>query len=576
MKTRNPGAVQLARTHCQIPRMNMMIDPFCISRCQRTRLLAALLAALLLTPTVHGLQSAGAASAVAPLSAAEREAAERITADQIRETTAALTAADMQGRGTAQPGGDKAARYLAERFSKLGLKPLGDNGTYLQAVKFKVYQPQPPMAMQVDGEALKFGDDFVISPPYNGDHNVSGNLMFLSYGLRQDFNLLNLQGKIAVLINGPPKGVDEAWWKKQDAQRLIISRIFQLGAAAIIITNGGTKENPYATIARYMTRRYVAPEDRPEMPSTFPPFVLVSDAAAEQLFKGSGTTYAQAKAKADQGQMAAQALKSTVKLAVRVKKEKGAGSNVIGLLEGADAKLKEEAIVYTAHYDAFGVEADGRIYPGAADNALGVAQMLAVAEAFTRLRPRRSVIFMAVTGEEYGLLGTEYWTKHPTWKLQKIAADLNFDGLGTEVYGPVKRIVGFGAEHSELGALLGQVAAATGNLVVPDPMPDEKSFYRSDHYAFVKRGVPALMLMGLPEMDKAALVARIKQWEQTDYHQPTDTIRPEWHWDGPRAIAAVGLLVGMRLAETDALPAWLPSSPFNQPRGTNKEPPPEQ
>jgi hypothetical protein len=552
----------------------MMINRLFASRCRRPRLLTALVVTILLAPVARGLQSSPAASAAAPLSAVEREAAERITADHIRETTAALTAADMQGRGTAQPGGDKAARYLAERFNKLGLKPLGDGGTYLQAIKFRVYQPLP--AMQVGGAALKFGDDFVVSSAYTGDRSASGNPVFISYGLQPDFNILNLRGRIAVIINGPPKNVDSDWWHKQHAQRIIISKILRLGAAAIIITNAGTKEHPYATMARYMTRRRVVPEERSEGSAAFPPFIFVSDAAAEKLFAGSGTTYSQVKAKADQGQFVSQTLKAEVKLDVRARKEKGAGSNVIGLLEGADARLKEEAIVYTAHYDAFGAEADGRIYPGAADNALGVAQMLAVAEVFTTLRPRRSIIFMAVTGEEYGLLGAEYWTKHPTWKLQKIAADLNFDGLGTEVYGPVKRIVGFGAEHSELGALLDRVAAASGQAVVPDPMPDEKSFYRSDHYAFVKRGVPALMLMGLPEMDKAALVARIKQWEEIDYHQPTDTIRPEWHWDGPRAIAAVGLLIGMRLADADAMPAWLPSSPFNQPRGTNKEPPPEQ
>ncbi|HKP85871.1 MAG TPA: M20/M25/M40 family metallo-hydrolase, partial [Blastocatellia bacterium] len=239
---------------------------------------------------------------------------------------------------------------------------------------------------------------------------------------------------------------------------------------------------------------------------------------------------------------------------------------------------KEEAVVYTAHYDAFGIGADGRIYPGAADNALGVAEMISVAEALSQAtaRPRRSIIFLAVTGEEYGLLGTEHWVKHPTWKIQKLAANFNFDGMGTEVYGPVKRVVGFGMEHSDLGAMLEQVSAATGSAILPDPMPEEKAFYRSDHYAFVKKGVPALMLLGAPEMERSALVARLKKWEETDYHQPTDTVRAEWNWDGPRAIAVIGLIVGMRVAERDQMPAWLPSSPFNQPRGTNKQPPPEQ
>ena len=221
------------------------------------------------------------------------------------------------------------------------------------------------------------------------------------------------------------------------------------------------------------------------------------------------------------------------------------------------------------------MEADGRIYHGAADNALGVAEMIAIAEAYSGLRapPRRSIIFLALTGEEYGLLGAEYWVRHPTWKIEKVAANLNFDGIGTEVYGPVKRIVGFGIEHSDLGAVLESVVTATGNSITPDPMPDEKAFYRSDHYAFVKKGVPALMLLGAPEGDTAAFVARAKKWLETDYHQPTDEVRSEWNWDGPATLAVVGLVVGMRVANSDAMPGWLRTSPFNQSRGTNKPPP---
>lgn len=260
---------------------------------------------------------------------------------------------------------------------------------------------------------------------------------------------------------------------------------------------------------------------------------------------------------------------------MRLKKEKGVGANVAGLLEGSDPSLKEQAVVYSAHYDAFGMGADGSIYHGAADNALGVAEMIAIAEAYSGLRetPRRSIIFLALTGEEYGLLGAEYWVRHPTWKIEKIAANLNFDGIGTEVYGPVKRIVGFGIEHSELGAVLESVVTATGNSIAPDPMPDEKAFYRSDHYAFVKKGVPALMLLGAPEGDTAAFVARAKKWLETDYHQPTDEVRSEWNWDGPATLAVVGLVVGMRVANSDAMPGWLRTSPFNQSRGTNKPPP---
>jgi Zn-dependent M28 family amino/carboxypeptidase len=203
--------------------------------------------------------------------------------------------------------------------------------------------------------------------------------------------------------------------------------------------------------------------------------------------------------------------------------------------------------------------------------------MIVVAEAFSRAatKPKRSILFMAVTGEEYGGLGSDYWVQNPTWKIKQTAADLNLDGMGTEVYGPVKVVVGYGAEHSSLGKTLEDVASAKGLKVIPDPMPDEKSFYRSDHYFFVKKGIPGIMLMGAPEGDTKVWTDRMKQWEKTDYHQPTDTIRPEWNWEGPRMIAEVMALMGLRVANDEKMPAWLASSPFNRERGTNAEPPPE-
>jgi Zn-dependent M28 family amino/carboxypeptidase len=226
-------------------------------------------------------------------------------------------------------------------------------------------------------------------------------------------------------------------------------------------------------------------------------------------------------------------------------------------------------VVYTAHYDAYGIDLEGRIFPGAADNALGVAEIIAMAEAFTKspTKPKRSIIFLAVTGEEHGLLGAEYWVSHPTWPLDKVAANLNFDGIGTEVYAPVKSVVGFGAEHSDLGALLEGVVTANGGQMAPDPLPEEGVFYRSDHFAFVKKGVPALMLLGGPAGEVAPWIARAQKWMETDYHQAGDIIRPDWHWDGARTVAVIGLVTGMRVANTEAMPTWLTTSPFNKPRG---------
>jgi Zn-dependent M28 family amino/carboxypeptidase len=311
-------------------------------------------------------------------------------------------------------------------------------------------------------------------------------------------------------------------------------------------------------------------------PFKLPPILLVSDAALEQIFAGSDTTYAKALAKAIAGDSVSRELGKTATLAVRIKREETTSNNVVALLEGSDPKLKAEAVVFSAHYDAYGIESDGRIFPGAADNALGVGTITAVAEALVKsfpkpaARPRRSIIFLAVTGEEYGLLGSDYWVQHPTWPLEKIAADINFDGIGTEIYGPVKRVVGFGAEHSDLGTTFDDVSAATGAVVTPDPLPEENAFVRSDHYAFVRKGVPALMLLGGPAGDVSTWIPRAKQWMETDYHSPTDTIKPDWNWTGPQTLGQLGMIIGMRVANADAMPAWRATSPFNKPRNPPK------
>ncbi|HKV40132.1 MAG TPA: M20/M25/M40 family metallo-hydrolase, partial [Blastocatellia bacterium] len=254
----------------------------------------------------------------------------------------------------------------------------------------------------------------------------------------------------------------------------------------------------------------------------------------------------------------------TISLAVAV--ADGTSNNVAGVFEGSDPRLKSEAVVFTAHYDAFGIAANGKIYPGAADNALGVAEMLAVAGAITGSseKPRRSVIFIAVTGEEYGLLGSRYWVEHPAWPLSRIAADVNFDGVGAETYGPVKNVSGFGAEYSDLGKVLRGVAADTDSEIIPDPVPEQRVFYRSDQYSFASRGVPAVNILGLPSGDSKAWIGRIFAWVATSYHQPGDVIHGDWNWDGPRTLAVLGLLTGLRVANADEDPNWLPSAPFKR------------
>jgi len=541
--------------------------------------LSVLLASLLVTSTAFGWSQATAPVTTKALSTTERTLVDNINVASIKETVNALAAPAMQGRGTAQPGGDKAAAYLADQFAKLGLKPLGDNNTYLQAVRFKETLVAPDTAITAGSQTLKLGPDFFVMPPFSGDENVNASLVFIGYGMsnsawlkRNDLGEVDVRGKVVVLREGPPPEIGKDSWDKSQAALNIIRGLITRGAAGLIFINKYTGDRSYAESADYLTRRRVELESDREMPDFLPPFIVVSEAGADKLFAASGITKAAAFAKAERDDFTPIDLKQPASIIVRLKKGNGTGSNVVGLLEGSDPKLKSEALVYSAHYDAYGVAADNRIYPGAADNALGVAEMLAVAESLSKaaIKPRRSVIFIAVTGEEYGGFGSDYWVKHPTWDIKQVAANLNLDGMGTEVYGPVKVLVGYGAEHSTLGALMNEVAVASGIKVIPDPMPEEKAFYRSDHYFFVKRGVPGLMILGAPDVPVKDWTARLKKWSKTDYHQPTDIVRPDWDWTGPRTIASLMLVMGMRIANDEGMPSWLPTSVFNRERGTDK------
>ncbi len=459
------------------------------------------------------------------LSAAEQRAASRLKVKTIRDVTTALASKDMEGRGTGQAGGDRAARYLADRFKRLGLKPAGDGNTYLQSIRFKVERVLPQSSFKAGETAFRFKDDFVIAPPLPAESkDINGAMTLAGYGVvspeikRDDLAGIDLKGKIAVVFDGKPKNVDNATWAKVSNQMALFTRLISKGATAFVIIYAENKERPYSFVASYLARRRVALADSTQMPFKIPPIIIASESAAERLFTASGISYKEARQKAEQGEFVSRDLNKQAALSVQVKHEEATSSNVVALLEGADAKLKEEAVIYTAHYDAYGIDSDGTIYPGAADNAVGVAKMVAIAEVMSKMKPRRSILFIALTGEEYGLLGAEHWVNHPTWPIEKVAANINFDGIGTDVWGKLGIIIDLGFDHSDLGALIKEVTAAYRVEIAPDPAPEEGFFFRSDHYAFFKRGIPALYLTGGPGGDREAMWNKAGEWLVTHYH----------------------------------------------------------
>ena len=547
----------------------------------RRKTMTALLISLLIFGQIFAQTVAPAKSV---LSSEEQGLAAKIDVQTIKDVTATLSADEMQGRGTMQPGGDKAANWIADRFKALGLKPLGDKDSYLQKIDFKETFATPETSLTVGDEKLNFGTDFSLLPMNNGNKDISGEMVFVGYGIqvksinRDDLSGIDVLGKIVVLFEGHPSGISKKDWADSNASRIFGRALMQRGAAAIVYIGNGMEDGMTEESISYLSRRQITMPDEQGYPTFIPPLAFVSANAANKLFAKSGVTVKDAIAQAEVNSFKPFKLNQKAKLIAKYKTTKGTSNNVVGYLEGSDPNLKAEAVLFSAHYDAYGAE-NGKIYHGAADNALGTAEMLAVAEAFSKspAKPKRSLIFLAVTGEEYGLYGSKYWAKKPTWDIKKVSGNLNLDGIGTEVYGPVRTFVGFGAEHSTIGAVLDDVSDAFGIKVIPDPMPDEKIFYRSDHYSFVTRGVPSLMLLGAPEGDPQKWIDRSKLWEKTDYHQPGDVIQKDWAWEGAKTVADVMGIMGLRLANADTMASWLPTSRFAKlERGNTKDVPEEK
>ena len=525
----------------------------------------------------------GAGTPAAGLGAEEQAAAARLESKTIREVTTMLASKEMEGRGTAQSGADRAAEYLAGKFAELGLKAGGDANTYLQGVKFISELDSPESSFKARETTFKYKEDF-LTPTFltTESKDVSGNLVFAGYGVvsdklsRDDLRGIDVNGKIVMLLVGKPSNIDDNTWAKNTTGQPFASLGLK-GASGIVLVWKESPASPFLTAGKHPRRRRVRLAESPAVSSKVPPQIIISEQMAEKLFAGQDITFAKARQMAEAGEWVSRDLNTQVSFSARYKREEKTSSNVVAVLEGSDPKLKEQAVVITAHYDGYGIAADGTIYPGAADNALGVGKLLAIAEALkkAKVRLRRSIIFIALTGEEYGLLGAQHWAKYPTWPMDKVAANINYDGIGTDAWGPLGIIVDYNFNHSDLGGVIKEVSAANGINIMPDPLPQEGAFYRSDHYVFAVKGVPALYLQGAPKADNIfEFLKRVNNWLANDYHMPTDVIKPDWNWEGARTFAILGLITGMRVANQETMPAWRTDSPYNRPRGNNLPPPP--
>ncbi len=485
-----------------------------------------------------------------------------------------------EGRQTGSPGYDRAATYVISRFKGLGLKPLGVDG-YKQPVAFEqqiVDQSASTAALVGPGgavEPLKVGQDMLISGRGGpAPKAIAAPLVFIGYGLHlpkqghDDFAGVDLKGKIAVVISGGPADIPGPVKASNRSERGKL--LAAAGAVGLIgLTTPKQVEIPWTRLKLLSSQAsmYLAGKGLRETPDGFFSASLDPD-QSERLFKGSGHSFAELAALADaSGAVPTFPLALKLKATVSAARKSVTSPNLVALLPGSDPKLKSQYVAVSAHLDHLGIGEPingDRIYNGAMDDASGVASVLDIARQLsTGPRPKRSVIFLIVTAEEKGLLGSTYYATRPTVPKSAIVADLNFD-MPLPLW-PLKTVLAQGDHESTLGADAQAVAAAQGLSLVPDPLPDRNSFTRTDQYSFVRKGVPALAFKfgfakGTPEFEIE------HQWRANRYHAPSDDLdQPGVLKDEAVKLDAYVAAIAARVANAGEKPAWLPTSVFAHP-----------
>lgn len=486
----------------------------------------------------------------------------------------------LEGRGTGTRGYQIAAKYVASEMEAMGLEPAGVNGTWFQPVKFRgstLVSDQSSLVLVRDGkeQPLKEGVDYETSGAVSfTDVSEDAPVVFAGFGVSaperhyDDYAGVDVHGKIVAVLYGAPASfasTERAYYSDGIVKAANAVAHGAVGMLAMM-TPDDARRYPWAWIVpqiRSGALRWLDDKGNPH--DVFPQLRtagLLSQSGAEALFAGSPKTLEQAFAAAKASEPQAFPLAVTARQHMVSKHEEVESPNILGVLRGSDPKLREQYVVYTAHVDHLGrchpVDGDD-ICHGAFDNASGVAALLEVARAFTRLPhpPRRSILFAFVTGEEKGLLGSDYFANNPTVPKQDIVANVNIDSAPGLLY-PLKDIVPLGVEHSSLSADVQQAAKMLGYQISPDPMPEEVFFIRSDQYSFVRQGIPAVDVSdGLQSSDPKLNGEKIiKTWMTTLYHTPKDNMNQPFYYESAAKCARLNFLIGYEVAQQAQIPAW--------------------
>jgi Zn-dependent M28 family amino/carboxypeptidase len=507
----------------------------------------------------------------------------------LRSTIKFLSDDGFEGRAPGSRGGELAAKYIANRLQLAGIKP-GNNLSYFQPVSLVGLKPDPNTVLNLsrisDGKTFTFdfGKDFVgFTDAQKNDVSVDGELVFVGYGIdapEQNWNdykgdAARYKDKIlVVLVNDPPATEKEPnlfggkaltyygrWtYKYEEAARkgakgVILVHTDQsagYGWNVVETSFGGTERFDIARTATDKT-----------------PFLQfkawMKDSSLAGFIKFGETSLSALMKKAETRDFQPVDLNTKNSIDLKAKLNRVDSNNVVGIWEGSDAKLKNEYVIHTAHWDHLGVgkpNAKGdTIYNGALDNASGVAQIIAMAEAFTKLpkaeQPKRSQVFLFTTAEEQGLLGAEWYAKHPVFPLEKTAANLNIDG--GNFFGKTTNYGALGAERSSLDSIVNDELKKRSMTFMADNRPEQGSFFRSDHFPFAKGGVPALSIRSGDDYigkEKGWADKFFAEYNKNNYHQPSDEFDDKWQFDGMVQMLDVTFGIAMRVSNAPKLQAF--------------------
>lgn len=505
-----------------------------------------------------------------------------------------LSSDEFEGRFPASPGEEKTIAFLRKEFESVGLKP-GNGESYFQDVPLVEITAFPQKNLMITGEnrSLEFAfmDDFV-GVTLRVEEKVAvedSDMVFVGYGIVapeygwNDYDGIDVKGKtVVMLVNDPGFATEDPglfngramtyygrWtYKYDEAARqgascaIIVHETEPAAYGWGVVQNGWTGPN-FSLVT----------EDGNASRCAFESWITLD--TARKIFEAAGKNYDELKESAEKPGFRAVPLGSKANLTVENRIRKSVSRNVIGLLPGYTRA--DEFIIYTAHWDHFGkkpeLEGD-QIYNGALDNATGTAALIELAEAFQQLGspPQRSILFLAVTAEEQGLLGSEYYATHPIFPLTKTVAVINMDSLN--IYGRMKdiRIIGYG--QSELDDYVKAFADEEGRVVLPNPTPEKGSFFRSDHFPFAKQGVPALNAgSGVQHIEKGEKwgLEQKEKYTREKYHKPSDEYDTDWDLSGMLDDLLMYFKIGYRLSMEETFPDWKEGSEFKLKRDTDMQ-----